>query len=109
MDKFRQRAVLSCLDQHGTDKSLNPEVLQINDCLNGNLLIGDGGIANTDRPQIVECGMGLKFTETVIVNQPLCQCQLCPSADIIGKGQRVQIRTAGKANIVEHIVHIGFL
>ena len=69
LDQRSQRFILSAFNQHITQIFFNAEVRQVCVCLNGDFIIRNGRVSNTNGGQVAEICAGMKFFAAVIVDQ----------------------------------------
>ena len=103
-----QRFILSTFNQHITQIFFNAEVRQVCVCLNGDFIIRNGRVSNTNGGQVAEICAGMKFFAAVIVDQLFRKLQFGASPCGVAQMQRVKVGSRGKADVVENIVHITF-
>mgnify|MGYP006999335168 CR=1 FL=1 len=53
-NKLLQRAVLPCLQMLIIQIALQPEIHKVDICLDGNLIVGDGGVGDADLRRVAE-------------------------------------------------------
>ena len=71
VDQSFKGFVLSGADQHITQITLHAEVNQIDICLDGDFIIRDSGMGNTDGGKVTEVSTGIELSLTVAFNQLL--------------------------------------
>ena len=103
-----QRFILSAFNQHITQIFFNAEVRQVCVCLNGDFIIRNGRVSNTNGGQVAEIRTGMKFFAAVIVDQLFRKLQFGAPPCGVAQMQRVKAGSRGKADVVENIVHITF-
>ena len=108
LDQRSQRFILSAFNQHITQIFFNAEVRQVCVCLNGDFIIRNGRVSNTNGGQVAEICAGMKFFAAVIVDQLFRKLQFGASPCGVAEMQRVKVGSRGKADVVENIVHITF-
>ena len=108
LDQRSQRFILSTFNQHITQIFFNAEVRQVCVCLNGDFIIRNGRVSNTNGGQVAEICIGMKFFAAVIVNQLFRKLQFSAPPCGVAQMQRVKAGSRGKADVVENIVHITF-
>ena len=108
LDQRSQRFILSAFNQHITQIFFNAEVRQVCVCLNGDFIIRNGRVSNTNGGQVAEICAGMKFFAAVIVDQLFRKLQFGASPCGVAQMQRVKAGSRGKADVVENIVHITF-
>ena len=108
LDQRSQRFIRSTFNQHITQIFFNAEVRQVCVCLNGDFIIRNGRVSNTNGGQVAEICAGMKFFAAVIVDQFFRKLQFGASPCGVAQMQRVKAGSRGKADVVENIVHITF-
>ena len=71
-NKLLQRAVLAGFQMLIVQIALQPVIHKVNVHLNGNLVIGDGGVGDADLRRVAEIRLRAVFAPAEVGNQPLC-------------------------------------